>query len=265
MQIADIPHITRWGLRTAAHHWRLLLPLYLSGLLLGLVQTWPVLVAISNGALHNLLLSAVAYGDTRALIDLLISVPLSGGGAVIWALLALLLTAIFSMLYNIFSGGIVSVYAGTRTFWSGSKRMFWAFTGLGVLLVLLGLLLLILTGLLVSTIGSLGLVIGALALALLNTLGEYARVLAVVNDRHNPLALILRAAHFILRSPIVLIYAVVSTLLYGLVTVLYTSTTTALPSTPWIILWQQAIILAGLWIKLLRLAWAVGAVQTTDL
>ncbi len=52
---------------------RLLWPLYLCGLALGLLQTWPLLIAAANGALFDPFLGYLARGGGDALADLAIA------------------------------------------------------------------------------------------------------------------------------------------------------------------------------------------------
>lgn len=257
------------GLRGALRNPRMLLPLYLCGLLLGLLQTWPLVAALADGAASNPFLGNLASGGIDTLVDLFLASPTAAGGTILWALVALPLAALFSLAYNFFSGGIVSVYAGTRPFWAGCRRTFWSFSGLGALLVALLLLLLGAANLLCDALradGQVRLIIAVLLLVLLNTLGEYARVIAVARDRRNPFALIALALGFYARN----FGGVLALLLAGLLlqlalTVLYAPIAGALAGTPVLIVWQQLAVLAWLWIKLLRLAWALGYVRAAGL
>ena len=52
-------HVVARGPRAALRHWRLLVPLYLVGLVLGLLQTWPLLAAGREG-LRNPFLGELA-------------------------------------------------------------------------------------------------------------------------------------------------------------------------------------------------------------
>ena len=50
------------GWRKVPRHWSVILPLYLTSLLLGLVQTWPLL-ANRNQALYNPFLGELSHED----------------------------------------------------------------------------------------------------------------------------------------------------------------------------------------------------------
>lgn len=256
-------HVFARGLRGALSHWRVVLPLYLVGLLIGLVQSWPVLAA-GGAALYNPALDQLATGGTDALGDLLLSAPRAvGSAATIWAIAALLLTLLYSLAYNLLSGGIVSVYAGAAPFWEGCRRWFWSFTGLGVLLLILAAFAATLGWLLGALAGQRGAGIGALALLqLVGATGEYARAQAVARGRRNPAVLIGLALGFMRRHWAgVLALALVGVLLHAALAWLYTLVAGALTGSPAGVLWQQAVALSWLWVKLLRLAWAVSYVR----
>jgi hypothetical protein len=255
------------GLRRALRQPRLLLPLYLCGLLLGLVQTWPLLVALGNGALFNPFLGELASGGGDALANLFLGDPVAPGSAALWGLLVLPLTALFSLAYNVFSGGILSVYAGRRSFWAGCRSLCWSFMGLGALLLLLVVLVVAASALLAALFGGrVGLIFALLALQIVGALGEYARAIAVVYDRRNPLVLLSRALAFFSRHlGGVLLFALLGLLIYGGLTLLYTLA--AGPLTQFavaLLLWQQLALLAGIWLKLLRLAWAISYVEASE-
>ncbi len=251
------------GLRCSSRL-RLLVPLYLSGLALGLVQTWPLL---GGGiGLSNPFLGRLATGCTDTLLDLLIGSPAAPGAAAAWSGALLLLAAVYGLLYNFFSGGILSVWAGTRPFWPGCRRTFWTFTALGTLLLALAFLLALSLALLG---GFAGLRTGILALLVLlqvlNVLGEYARAIAVVQDRHNPFALLARSAQFCIRNAGgVLALALLGMLLHAALAASYLAVAGLLGASPLVVLWQQLAALLWVWIKLLRLGWAVSYVRTVD-
>lgn len=256
------------GLRRALRHPRLLLPLYLCGLLLGLVQTWPLLVALGNGALYNPFLGELASGGGGdALANLFLGNPLASGSAALWGLLELPLTALFSLAYNFFSGGILSVYAGRASFWAGCRRYCLSFMALGALLLLLILLVVAASALLATLFGGrVGLIFTLLALQLVGALGEYARAIAVVYERRNPFALLARALSFFSRHiGGVLLFVLLGLLIYGGLALLYMLG--AGPLTQFaaaVLLWQQLALLATIWLKLLRLAWAVSYVHPPE-
>src|SRR5262245_52448675 len=188
MQLFQIVLVEGW--RNALRNWRIILPLYLTSLLLGLVQTWPLL-ANANRALYQPFLGELAAGGGDAYVDLLLSNPTRGGlvaGA--WMGIAVLLALLFGLAYNFYSGGVVSVYAGTRPFWAGCRRTFWAFVGLGALLLVLLAFAVVVAWLCGLALGGGGAAIVALLLfQLINLMGEYARAYAAY-DRRNPFALL---------------------------------------------------------------------------
>lgn len=241
----------RGGLTNAARL-RLVLPLYLSGLALGLLQAWPAALAAGSGPL----LEGLAAGDWDALTLLAIAdgealAPV----ALLWVVGALAAALAFGGAYNLFSGGILSVWAG-RGFWAGCRRHFWGFVGLGALLVLLAILALLAAGLVGAAAGFGAATLTALALLeLVNIWGEYGRAAAVAADRASPLAALGRAARLIARRPLgVLALAALGALLHlsiwGAYNALAGRAGWAAP------LLQQAAALAWAWVKLLRLGWA---------
>jgi hypothetical protein len=250
----QLQHALLSGLRGAAPP-RLALPLYLTGLALGLLQAWP---AASAGAAGPLL-EPLALGQGEALIRLIVADAGQsvGPGAALWLLLALGATLAYACAYNLFSGGMLSVMAGRRGFWAGGRRFFWAFTGLGALLVLLALLAMA-AGALVGWFA--GLAAGAAtALALLQLvglLGEYGRAAAVAADRANPVAALGRAGRFIAgHLPGVLALGALGLLLHGAVTLAYG----AVGAAGYLALVaQQLAALAWVWVKGLRLGWAMA-------
>lgn len=132
------------GLRTTLRNWRAMLPLFIVGFALGLVQTWPLLGAAAGGALSNPLIRRLASGGSQSAIDLFLSNPGTiSAGAGLWALGTFVFTLLFGAAYNFFAGGILNTYLGisARSFWAACRRTFWSFTGLGLLLVVLAPLL----------------------------------------------------------------------------------------------------------------------------
>lgn len=255
------------GARTGFSNWRLILPLYLVGLLLGLLQTWPLLAA--GIALDNPFLRDMAAGGAAPLVDLWLANPAIAQSAALWILAALLLTLLYGLAYNFFSGGFLAVLAAgdaseeAMPFWDGCRRWFWSFTGLGILLVVFGLLAAVVGVALGSLLGGYGGVVGALvALQLVNVLGEFARALGVARDRRNPFALLGMAVSFVGRHfGGVLALALLGLLLHAGLTGLYAVVARALGGSPALVVWQQVAVAAWLWVKLLRLAWAIGYVR----
>lgn len=241
----------RGGL-TNASRLRLVLPLYLTGLIIGLLQAWPALLAAGAGPL----LEQLAAGELDAL-TLLGAADSSAIApvALLWATASLVAAVVFAGAYNLFSGGILSVWAG-RGFWAGCKRHFWGFVGLGALLLLLAILALTLAGFVGALAGFGAATLTALLLLeLVNIWGEYGRAAAVSAERTNPLAALGRAARLIAGRPLgVLALAALGVLLHlsiwGAYNALAGRAGWAAP------LVQQAAALGWVWVKLLRLGWA---------
>src|SRR5581483_7523929 len=95
-----------------------------------------------------------------------------------------------------------------------------------------------------------------------NMLGEYARALAVARDRRNPFVLLGQASRFCARHAGGTIgLALLGLLLHGALTLLYNLVANAIGGSPLAIGWQQLAVLAWLWVKLLRVAWAAAYVR----
>jgi hypothetical protein len=244
---------------------RLLLPLYLTGLLLGLVQTWPLLYAAADGMLNNPVMEDLAGGGSDALLNLMLDGSYDVAMAVTgWLFTTLLLTLVFSLAYNFFSGGILSVWTDMRSFWAGCRRNLLSFTGLGLILVLLAALTLVGVALLGGLLGgTASLIIALLLLQVINLVGEYARAIGVVHDRRNPLVMFGMAVRFCLRHVGgVLAPALLGLLLHGGLLLLYRGVLSGVDNLVVTIIGQQLLVLAWLWIKLLRLGWATSYAQS---
>lgn len=248
------------GLRDAVRL-RLALPLYLAGLLIALVQSWPVLVSAGNGQLRQINIERLlTSGD--ALLELFTKQE-TAAVAGTWLLLAPLLSMLYGACYNLFSGGILSVWAGTRRFWPGSVHFFWSFTGLGLVLVILAL---VVTGLGSALVVALGTTAGAVTtfavLQLLNLVGEYARALGVTRERRNPFALFGGAVTFIVRHPVALLLGLLGLALHVALVAMYLGLAPQFGASPLAIILNQVLVFVWLWVKLLRLAWARGLVAS---
>jgi hypothetical protein len=257
------------GWRATLRHWRTMSPLYIVGLLLGLVQTWPLLGAAARDALSNPFVGTLAGGGIEPAIDLFLSDPgTMSAVAGLWIVGTLVFTLLFGVAYNFFSGGIVNAYLGgsARSFWSACRRTFWSFTGLGLLLVVLALLLIVVGAALGGAIGQRGaLIVGLVLLQLINMFGEYARALAVVRERYNPFVLLGQACGFCARHPAgTLALALIGVLLHLALVLLYRAVADGIGASPLLVVWQQLVVLAWLWIKLLRLAWAAMYVRGAE-
>jgi hypothetical protein len=245
----------------------LLLPLYMTGLLFGLVQTWPLLVNVDWMTRPQL--GYLAAGDLDAWVNLLLgnreAQTQIGANAVIWLSISQLLLALYGLAYNFFTGGILSVWAGTHSFWTGCRYTFWTFVGLGLLLLVLVSPVVLITIIATSILGSGALVLGVVLLLLINLLGEYARSIAVVRSERNPFKLIGSAFMFSLShfGGVISLGGLGTALHFGVVG-LYFALGPLVSGTVALVLVQQVIVLLWLWVKLLRLAWALSYVQTTQ-
>ncbi|MBC8159665.1 MAG: hypothetical protein H7Z42_00475 [Roseiflexaceae bacterium] len=252
--LIDLRAVFIAGLRDAARL-RLALPLYIAGLLLGLVQSWPVLFSASNGQLGRINAERLlTSGD--ALVDLLTNQEATAATG-IWLLLMPLLSLLFSACYNLFSGGILSVWDGRRSFWAGGWHFFLAFTALGLLLVVLALVAL---GVGSAVAVALGPMVGAgisfVLLQLLNLTGEYARAIGVTQNLRNPFALFGHAATYITRRPAALLLGLLGLALHAALVAIYLTILPLFGASPLVMLFNQLLVFAWLWLKLLRLAWA---------
>jgi len=257
----QVREAVRGGLRQARQLW-LILPLYVVGLVLGLVQTWPLLAAGNRGDLHNPFLGELAAGGTDVVVDLLIGSPAARTQALAWVGVALLLVLLFGLAYTYCSGGMLSVAAGIFPFWAGCRRFFWSFLGLGALLVALAVLVIVLASLGGLWLGGagLGLIVALLLIQALNIVGEYARAIAVARNRRNPFVLFGAALAFCLRHPGgVLALALLGLLLHAGVAALALGLAN-LPLAAIALVAQQLVVLLWLWVKLLRLSWALSYV-----
>lgn len=241
----------RGGFANASRLW-LVLPLYLSGLLIGLVQAWPALAAVNTGPL----LDQLAAGDPDAFTLLGVADSAAvASTALLWAGASLLGVLLFAAAYNLFSGGILSVWAG-RGFWQGCRHHFWGFVGLGALLLLLAILALIVAGGVGVAAGFGAATLTALILLeLVNIWGEYGRAAAVRSGSGNPLAALGGAARLIVRRPLgVLALAGLGVLLHVSIWGAYNALAGRMGwGAP---LLQQAAAFGWIWVKLLRLGWA---------
>ena len=251
------------GVRLVRRHIWLILPLYLMGLVPGLVQAWP-LVAAGRGALTNPFIGELSNGGQAAILDLLI-----GGGAGVqqligaWILLVPLLLGGFSLAYNFFSGGILNTYlGGQRSFWAACWHWFGSFIGLGALLILLVMLTSVVAALLGALLGPVvGVIVAVLLWQVVGVLGEYARALAVAGERRNPLVLLGRAARFCWQHMgVVALLALLALLALALLTAVYNVLSGALGAAALAVVVQQLAALLAVTLKLLRLAWAAALV-----
>lgn len=246
----------RQGLQVALRNAQWLVPFYVASLVFGLLQSWPVLAAGSS-ALNNPLAEQLARGDLDAVVDLFLTRLETFAYVGVWALVALVLVPVYGLLYNFWSGGIVSITAGRRRFWPGGRRTFWSFTALGLILMLLIGLVAAIGVLFAGLLGRRSLVLVAVLVALINTLGEYARAVAAVNDRQNPFVLLGQAILFCLRHlPGVLALSLAGIVLHAALFVTYGWAVDQVSGGFVQVALQQFAAFLFIWIKALRLMWA---------
>ncbi len=241
-----------------ALHVRRLLPFYLVSLLFGMLQVWPALAAFRDP-----LAGGMASGGVDAFVDLFLASQSAVATAAGWSLLAIALALLSGGVYNFLAGGLLVVWAGGESFWAGCRSMFWPFVGLGALLLILVAVLLGLAVAINALIGSVWAMVWMLGmLQILNLLGEYSRAVAVVQGIRNPLVLFLRAVVFCGRNiGGVLALGLLGLLLSGAILGLYTSIAEVAGGTLAAIVVQQAVVFGWIWVKGLRLAWALSYLQ----
>ena len=242
------------------------LPLYLWGLLLGLVQTWPLLGAARYGALNNPFAGQLATGGADALVNLFLGSPAARAQAGIWGLALVGLLLVYSLGYNFISGGMLNVWADKSSFGRGGMWAFWSFTGLGALLVLLALLAIgIAAAVAAFGVGAqASVMVAAVLLQIINMVGEYARAIAVVENRRNPLTLLGRAFAFCARRPGTLLLALMGVLLNAALAFVAVRALPMVEGGVVAVVVQQALTFGWVWVKALRLAWALNYVETAD-
>jgi len=245
-------HALREGLSRAANP-APALPLYLTGLLLGLLQAWPALAAGSDAAtIYEL---SRGGGDSLAMYAIS-GGPAAAGTAALWVAGALAAATLYGAAYNFFSGGILARWAGGGRFWASCRHSFWSFTGLGALLLLFAGFAVVLAAIVGSALGVLpGLVTAAVLLQLANLLGEYARAVVVVDGRRDPARAMREAIALCARRPGALLLGLLGFGLHaGLAWLAWRGT-----SVVWVDLaLAQLFALLWVWLKLLRLAWALA-------
>lgn len=245
------------GLRDALRL-RLALPLYLVGLALGVLNAWPALIGASSGTFEHINVQRL-LASSDMLLDLITKDESSGTATGAWVIIALLLVPLYSLAYNLFSGGVLSVWAGQRRFWAGCGRFFLSFTGLGIILVVLGLLVIVLASVVATLAPSAAIpamVAAGILLQLLNLAGEYARALAITLERQNPFVLLWRGVAFCATHPGALLLGLLGLAIQLGLVAAHRALDSVAGGAAWIILLDQGVVLVWLWAKLLRLAWA---------
>lgn len=259
------------GLRSALHL-RVLLPLYVSNLLIGLIQTWPLVDGVTGGGLYSTFLSNLVTGGTDAFVQLILGNARAPIFTVIWGVLLLLLTALFWLLYCFFTGGVLSTWlndglgegypsAPSRglSYLNACRRYFWSFVGLGTLLLIILGFCLTVVGILSRLVGSIpGTILAFLALALINMVGEYGRAIAVARDIRNPIRLLGGAVRFCIgHLPGVVLLTICGLALRFAVIAAGVVVARQFGASPAVVVWQQIVLIVSLWGKFLLLAWAL--------
>jgi hypothetical protein len=258
-----ISAILRAGIRSASQ-WKLLLPFYLAITLVSLMQSWPV---FGNAAPSNPLIESLAANSSDAFADLLASTPAVAPSIGIWSMLTIVVGWLVGILYAYFAGGIISVWAGSRTLWQGSRHFIASFLVLGLLLTILNMLALLIGSLAAWRFGAwVGAGVALVLIQLVNVLGEYARAAAITHQRRNPFVLVWHAGRTIVRrAPVAFSLSLVGLALHGAIIMLYTSLATKLGGSPLSIVLEQAVVVLWLWVKILRLGWAWHTTQSAVL
>jgi hypothetical protein len=246
----------RDGLRSTLHNARWILSFYVASLLLGLLQNWPLL-AVGDAVLRNPLTERLEEGELDAVVDLFLGQPEAFAYVGLWTLIALALVPLYGLLYNFWSGGIASIAAGRRPFWPGGRHTFWSFTALGLMVSLLIALAVAIGVLLRGLLGWGSVMLVLVLVGLANTLSEYARAAAVVQDRRNPFVLLEHAGRFCVRHlPGTLALSAAGFTLHVTLFAAYSWVAGLLDEGMIIVVLQQITALVFIWIKALRLTWA---------
>jgi hypothetical protein len=285
--------------RAAVGAWarrRLALALYLPGALLALFSAGPVLAGLMTLATAGPTLEALVAGDylnllvelagaraaAEALPDYQPAVDPSGllaglAGALLLALIGLPLQG---LAYCYLSGGVLQALLGRPgSFWGGCRRWFWPLLRLGVLGVLLyaalgSLVLMLLPPPAARNIDrALPPLILLLSAALgLNSLLELARADLVAREDRRAVRALGRALALLAQPgrllSVLLLWALLALLgaaFWALSGALLLAVPTAALAATFLL--QQALALAGAWLKLLRLAVAVeltGAASSAE-
>lgn len=253
-----------FGARRAVS-FRSILPLYVCSLLLGLVQSWPILALAGSTGLNNPFLLELSQGGTQPYSDLFLGMAGSGTVAGLWAFALLPAGGIFALVYNFVSGGIIGGWlASERGFWASSRRFFWSFLGLQSMLAMVALLVIVATSSTLLSSPTIVIVVGITLLQLLNSLGEYARAYAVTTNRRNPFAALGAALGFAVRHlPRFLLLTIAGVALHAALIGLAWLLATTLPTTPLAFVWQQVGLAAAVAVKVVRLSWATAFAQDT--
>jgi hypothetical protein len=250
---------------------KLMLPLYLAGLLIGLFQLWPLAWLLDQQLSRSPFLDRLVLSELSSFINFVLGSPdqmLVGSIFSIWLLISLFLPIVFGVFYNVLSGGMLSASNGMLPFWAGCLRYFWSFNALGIILLVAALIVMGTATVLANLFNSLNFVIlicGLVLLQLLNLLGEYARAIAIVRQRRNPFVLFGAALVFCARRlPGALVFGSFGLLLNIALAAFYWYGSQAISQPILLIVFQQICLFAWVWIKFLRLLWALFYVQNVE-
>ena len=239
------------------------LPLYLASLVLGIVQAWPLLPLVGSIGLRNPFINDLAQGGGDTYANLFLAMPTSAAVTGLWAFALLVAAFLYAMAYNFFAGGIIAGWRSTNVQgWAACRRYFWTFTGLQMMLVTLTLLVGVITLAVVGLQSTVTVIVLLFIVQLINSVGELARAYAVVHDRRNPFEVWGAAVRFSIgHLPGTLALTFAGFLLHGALVLCAVLLHSMVPTLLLSIVWQQALLIAAIVVKLLRLSWATGLIE----
>lgn len=280
----------RHAFAAAGRHWRLALALYLPTAVIGLLTAVPVFLAADAFGRLGPWTTRLAMGDIQNVLFDLSTVNLTPGaggelppeiGAAVGNLslaVLLLLAGLFlqGLAYNLLAGGVLEGLSGRGrySFWRACRRWGWPMVWFGLLslpvfVVLAGAGLLVLLALPGAGEGA-ALVKVALAvgwLSAVNGLVELGRADMVARDNPRALRALGRALAAPFRRPGLIMAAAGVWLALGLLGAVYTAGGNAavvaipLALSAVALVAQQLVAFGGAWLKVLRLAVALGVAQ----
>jgi hypothetical protein len=181
----------------------------------------------------------------------------------VWTFALLIASFLYGMAYNFFAGGIIAGWHSTNVQgWAACRRYFWTFTGLQMMLVMLTLILGIITFAAVGFQNIAGAIVLLFIIQLINTAGEISRAYAVIHEHRNPFKAWVEAIRFSVRHlPAMLTLTFAGFLLHGAFVSCAVLLTSVMSPTLLSVVWQQALLIAAIMVKLLRLSWATGLIE----
>jgi hypothetical protein len=263
-----ITHTSRWSTVFGRGSLRALrlgpaLPLYLASVVLGIAQAWPLLPLVRSTGLRNPFIDDLAQGGGDTYVNLFLAMPRSAAVTGLWTFALLVAAFLYAMAYNFFAGGIIARWRSTNVQgWAACRRYFWTFTALQMMLVTLTLIIGGITLAVVSLQNIVTAIVLLFIVQLINSVGELTRAYAVTFDRRNPFEAWGAAVRFSIRHlPGTLALTFAGLLLHIGLVLCAVSLNSVLPPMLLSIIWQQALLIAGIVVKLLRLSWATGLIE----